>query len=170
MRPDRRSSNRRRAIACRLLPSPTALTAIILRHERGRWRKPAVSCSANTRQDNDSTYQAATGPRRRLATSFPATSPPPKRSPTSLRHRGSVWLGEWHTHATGPAPSGQDLVSYDLLLADRELHFHLLLAVIALPDPDHGWDRPRLSGWLVTPGQARQVPLLRRTFEEIPAT
>lgn len=83
---------------------------------------------------------------------------------------GSIWLGEWHTHATGPAPSVQDLVSYDLLLTDPELHFHLLLAVIALPDPDHRWDRPRLSGWLVTPSQARQVPLLRRTLEEVPAT
>jgi len=82
---------------------------------------------------------------------------------------GSVWLGEWHTHATGPAPSARDLASYHLLLADPELDFHLLLAVIALPDPDHRWDRPRLSGWLVTPGLARQVPLLRRTLEEVPA-
>jgi integrative and conjugative element protein (TIGR02256 family) len=82
---------------------------------------------------------------------------------------GSVWLGEWHTHATGSAPSVQDLVSYHLLLADPELDFHLFLAVIVLPGPDHGWDRPRLSGWLVAPGQARQVPLLRRTLEEVSA-
>ncbi|MCB8046019.1 Mov34/MPN/PAD-1 family protein [Microbacterium oxydans] len=37
---------------------------------------------------------------------------------------GSQWVGEWHTHPTGPmTPSDRDLASYYAHLSDAELGF-----------------------------------------------
>jgi integrative and conjugative element protein (TIGR02256 family) len=43
----------------------------------------------------------------------------------------SVWVGEWHTHPTGPpAPSTRDTTTYRQLLDDPELGFHSVVALI----------------------------------------
>ncbi|WP_237404790.1 Mov34/MPN/PAD-1 family protein [Actinacidiphila reveromycinica] len=43
----------------------------------------------------------------------------------------SVWIGEWHTHPTGPpAPSARDTATYRRLLGDAELGFHSIVALI----------------------------------------
>jgi integrative and conjugative element protein (TIGR02256 family) len=69
------------------------------------------------------------------------------------RESGAVWVGEWHTHPTGlPTPSPQDLATYSSLLADPELAFQVLVSVIAIPDPDEGWEQPRLLVWVLQTG------------------
>lgn len=58
---------------------------------------------------------------------------------------GSVWIGEWHTHPTGsPAPSHRDLHTYAQLLADPELGFDAVVAVI-LTATDPGLPRLQLT-------------------------
>jgi integrative and conjugative element protein (TIGR02256 family) len=60
----------------------------------------------------------------------------------------SVWVGEWHTHPTGPSrPSRRDLRTYQRLLTDAELDFDQFAAFIVVADGV--WDRPRLIGWIV---------------------
>ena len=64
---------------------------------------------------------------------------------------GSVWLGEWHTHPTGPpAPSSQDMNTYRKLLADDRLDFERIVSLIVTPHPAHGWQQPLLWSWLIT--------------------
>ncbi len=64
---------------------------------------------------------------------------------------GSVWLGEWHTHPTGPAtPSSQDMSTYRKLLAHDRLDFERIVSLIVTPDPAHGWQQPLLWSWLIT--------------------
>ena len=73
---------------------------------------------------------------------------------------GSVWVGEWHTHPTGPStPSPADLSTYVRLVADPSLGFIRLAALIVLPCPDHGWEHTISTGWIVTTNQAMQVPV-----------
>jgi integrative and conjugative element protein (TIGR02256 family) len=61
--------------------------------------------------------------------------------------REAVWVGEWHTHPTGPpTPSNRDLVTYAGLLSDPELGFATLVSIIVVPDPD--WANPRLLTWV----------------------
>jgi len=63
---------------------------------------------------------------------------------------GSVWIGEWHTHPTGPAaPSGLDLVTYARHLADETLGFQRFLSLIVLPCSLHGWDHVRVAAWII---------------------
>jgi integrative and conjugative element protein (TIGR02256 family) len=60
----------------------------------------------------------------------------------------AVWVGEWHTHPTGPAaPSARDLVTYAALLADPDLSFGTFVSIIVVPDPD--WKNPRLLTWVL---------------------
>ena len=60
----------------------------------------------------------------------------------------AVWVGEWHTHPTGPpTPSARDLVTYAALLADPELLFGTFVSIIVIPDPD--WKSPRLLTWVL---------------------
>lgn len=66
-------------------------------------------------------------------------------------HDGSVWIGEWHTHPTGPArPSPLDLKTYTAHVANAELGFERFLACIVLPCPDHDWAHVQLAAWVVT--------------------
>jgi integrative and conjugative element protein (TIGR02256 family) len=67
----------------------------------------------------------------------------------------AVWVGEWHTHPTGPAiPSARDLVTYAGLLADPALSFRAFVSIIVVPAPD--WNNPRLLTWVLGSGCARQ--------------
>lgn len=60
----------------------------------------------------------------------------------------AVWVGDWHTHPSGPAtPSNRDLVTYAGLLADPELAFVTFVSIIVIPDPD--WTSPRLLTWVL---------------------
>jgi integrative and conjugative element protein (TIGR02256 family) len=60
----------------------------------------------------------------------------------------AVWVGEWHTHPTGPAaPSPRDLVTYAALLTDPDLSFGVFVSVIVIPDPD--WGSSRLLTWVL---------------------
>lgn len=68
----------------------------------------------------------------------------------------AIWVGEWHTHPTGPPiPSTRDLVTYTGLLDDPELAFEALVSVIVAPDAETAWDAPRLLVWVL---QSRQSP------------
>lgn len=58
----------------------------------------------------------------------------------------AVWVGEWHTHPTGPAtPSARDLITYAALLADPDLSFRTFVSIIVVPNPD--WKNPCLLTW-----------------------
>ena len=76
---------------------------------------------------------------------------------------GSVWIGEWHTHPTAaPVPSDRDLHTYARLLADPDLGFESLVAIIiAATDP--GWVDPIARAWICYPNRAEAVPLLTAT-------
>jgi integrative and conjugative element protein (TIGR02256 family) len=69
---------------------------------------------------------------------------------------GSVWIGEWHSHARGdPQPSTTDLRSYLLNLADPVLQLSQFVAIIVTPDTTPSaaagpWDFPRATAWIVT--------------------
>jgi integrative and conjugative element protein (TIGR02256 family) len=70
----------------------------------------------------------------------------------------AVWVGEWHTHPTGPAtPSARDLVTYSGLLTDPDLSFGTFVSIIVVPNPD--WRSSRLLTWVLsstaTPGYGR---------------
>jgi integrative and conjugative element protein (TIGR02256 family) len=59
-----------------------------------------------------------------------------------------VWIGEWHTHPTGPTmPSARDLTTYTALLTDSELAFSNFVSVIVVPAPC--WDAARLLVWVL---------------------
>jgi integrative and conjugative element protein (TIGR02256 family) len=61
---------------------------------------------------------------------------------------GSVWVGEWHTHPAGAGvPSRTDEDTYERLLADPELGFARLAAIIVMPCPEHGWSELVLAAW-----------------------
>lgn len=71
----------------------------------------------------------------------------------------SVWLGEWHTHPTGPAePSPLDLRTYSSHLASADLAFERFLALIIVPCTTHGWAEVNIVPWLVTSKAAVVVP------------
>jgi integrative and conjugative element protein (TIGR02256 family) len=74
---------------------------------------------------------------------------------------GSVWLGEWHTHPTGPAtPSSQDMSTYRKLFAHDRLDFERIISLIVTPDPACGWRRPLLWSWHVTPATIEAAPMI----------
>lgn len=76
-------------------------------------------------------------------------------------HDGSVWLGEWHTHPTGPpSPSPIDVGTYERLLADSDLGFERLLSLIVTPCVIHGWSETHVHGWLVTDEGTHAVTIL----------
>lgn len=59
----------------------------------------------------------------------------------------SVWIGDWHTHPSGPErPSPTDLRSYVEVLRDEDSHFAVFLSIIAVPVVP----RPLLWAWAVT--------------------
>ena len=67
----------------------------------------------------------------------------------------AVWVGEWHTHPTGPpVPSTRDLVTYTGLLDDPELAFEALVSVIVVPDDEAAWETARLLVWVLTSSEA----------------
>ena len=71
---------------------------------------------------------------------------------------GSAWIGEWHTHGIGmPEPSGRDLRTYRTLLADPQLAFARILAVIVLAGPEASWNAPALHAWSFTGSVLRQL-------------
>ncbi|WP_419233454.1 Mov34/MPN/PAD-1 family protein [Gordonia sp. CPCC 205515] len=46
----------------------------------------------------------------------------------------SVWIGEWHSHPTGPPiPSNKDSETYEQLLADPDLDFDVFISIIVTP-------------------------------------
>jgi integrative and conjugative element protein (TIGR02256 family) len=60
----------------------------------------------------------------------------------------AVWVGEWHTHPTGPAtPSTRDLITYTALLADPDLSFDTFVSIIVVPNPD--WKSPSMLTWVL---------------------
>jgi integrative and conjugative element protein (TIGR02256 family) len=68
----------------------------------------------------------------------------------------AIWVGEWHTHPTGPGtPSTRDLVTYSGLLDDSELAFDALVSVIVVPDADAAWEGSRLLVWVLESRHAR---------------
>lgn len=68
----------------------------------------------------------------------------------------SVWLGDWHTHPTGPPrPSPADMAAYAAVLSDPASGFATFLSIIVLPAPSG----PALYPWAVTLQGARQVGL-----------
>lgn len=102
-----------------------------------------------------------------------ASGPGPRaaRSPTSF-HRDaeharavardaftrdrSVWIGEWHTHPTGPPhPSPTDLRTYLDIVHDPEETFDAFVAIIVLPSNA----RSLLFAWVVTAQAAELAPI-----------
>lgn len=68
----------------------------------------------------------------------------------------SVWLGDWHTHPTGPSrPSPVDMAAYASVLRDESSGFETFLSVIVLPEAAG----PVLYPWAVTLAGGRQVGL-----------
>lgn len=68
----------------------------------------------------------------------------------AFAHNHSIWIGEWHTHVHAPPrPSSRDLATYQTLLADPELAFDYLVAII-LADTTNDWHEPQLTGWIIT--------------------
>jgi integrative and conjugative element protein (TIGR02256 family) len=62
----------------------------------------------------------------------------------------AVWVGEWHTHPTGPPiPSMRDLVTYAGLLDDPELAFEAFVTMIVVPHESKRWEAPRLLMWVL---------------------
>lgn len=62
----------------------------------------------------------------------------------------AVWVGEWHTHPAGPLhPSPRDLLTYASLVANTDLAFRALVAIIVVPDPD--FTSPCLVPWILAP-------------------
>jgi len=73
---------------------------------------------------------------------------------------GSVWIGEWHTHPTAaPVPSNRDLHTYAGLLADPDLGFEAVVAII-LTTTDPAWVHLIARAWICYPNRAEAVPLL----------
>lgn len=65
---------------------------------------------------------------------------------------GSVWVGEWHIHpAGGDRPSDVDLSAYRRVLDTGTLP--TLVAIIVVPGPFKGLNRPRLMPWLIERGR-----------------
>jgi len=82
----------------------------------------------------------------------------------------SVWIGEWHTHPTSaPVPSDRDLDTYARLLADPDLRFDAVVAIIVSGQGD--WTAPVACAWVCYPDRAEAVPLVvhqQRTEERMP--
>lgn len=67
----------------------------------------------------------------------------------------SQWIGEWHTHPTGPCqPSRADMHTYLELLRDPDLGFRAVLSLVVCL----GHDRPSLTAWVVTESGAVGTP------------
>jgi integrative and conjugative element protein (TIGR02256 family) len=82
---------------------------------------------------------------------------------------GSIWVGEWHTHlAVAPVPSERDLATYARLLADPDLGFETVVAIIAVANPQ--WDRPAAYAWTCFSNQAVAVPLILATDDQCPTS
>ena len=63
---------------------------------------------------------------------------------------GSVWIGEWHTHTSGPpTPSDIDMKTYTKLLGDPDLAFGRIISIIVTACPLHGWSELSLVPWLI---------------------
>lgn len=76
---------------------------------------------------------------------------------------GSVWIGEWHTHpSAAPVPSTRDLHTYSRLLADPDLGFEAMVAII-LTATDSGWVDLIARAWICSPSRTETVPLVTRT-------
>ena len=68
----------------------------------------------------------------------------------------SVWVGEWHTHPTGPShPSPTDLRTYFDIVRDPAETFDAFVALIVLPDNV----RLLFFAWVVTAQAAELSPL-----------
>lgn len=73
---------------------------------------------------------------------------------------GSVWIGEWHTHSSGPpTPSDIDMTTYGQLLRDPDLGFTRLVSIIATACPVHGWSELTLFPWLIDGAGVRGAEL-----------
>jgi len=82
---------------------------------------------------------------------------------------GSVWVGEWHTHPTGPSiPSPKDMETYSQLLADDDLAFERLLALIVTPCGVHGWVEAHVHGWVVDVDGAKGATVVRENVAGVP--
>lgn len=63
---------------------------------------------------------------------------------------GSVWIGEWHTHLSGPPTlSDIDMKTYTQLLGDPDLAFNRILSFIVTTCPVHGWTELTLMPWVI---------------------
>lgn len=70
---------------------------------------------------------------------------------------GSQWIGEWHTHPTGPLmPSDRDLSSYYAHLSDVELGFRQFVSIIGVIHND----QTILSGWIIRPRELLAARLI----------
>ena len=82
---------------------------------------------------------------------------------------GSIWVGEWHTHlAAAPVPSERDLATYAGLLADPDLGFETVVAIIAVANPQ--WDRPAAYAWACSGNKAIAIPLILATDDQCPTS
>lgn len=87
----------------------------------------------------------------------------------AFTRNGSIWVGEWHTHlAAAPVPSERDLATYAGLLADPDLGFETVVAIIAVASPQ--WDRPVAYAWACSDNQAVPVPLILATDNQCPTS
>lgn len=79
----------------------------------------------------------------------------------ALAHDQSVWVGEWHTHFEAPAePSTRDLATCLALLADPELGFSALVAVIiTAPKHSQGSVAPGFRTWICDHAGAAETTL-----------
>jgi integrative and conjugative element protein (TIGR02256 family) len=78
---------------------------------------------------------------------------------------GSMWIGEWHTHAdAAPMPSARDLHTYLGFLADPELRLGAFVAIILAPTGT--WHQPEAHAWVCYRHAAEQKPLTHMSHND----
>ena len=65
-------------------------------------------------------------------------------------------------------PSAFDLLTYRVLLANREVGFPRLLSLIVLAAEDGGWSPPRVFAWSISASSARQLPVVIEADPQLP--
>ncbi|MGQ3383258.1 Mov34/MPN/PAD-1 family protein [Glutamicibacter sp. TV12E] len=88
-----------------------------------------------------------------------------KLAQTAWNTDKSEWIGEWHTHPSGPlSPSNVDLHSYLRHLHDRELAFARFVAIIACVDSS---GRTTTATWLIDSKQIQRIKMEKMNDTEL---
>ena len=107
-----------------ILFAPEALKHLRRHRQRGFFAKEAGGQLFGTRIETGLQVIAASGPYKgdaRTRTSYRSDPMAANRMISSMRKKGLIYLGEWHTHPEKyPQPSGSDLSAFVRLCANSE--------------------------------------------------